>query len=141
MKFIDPTQDPWHLQSTHRLRGWTEWQAEGGSFIPTRFVGLRLANDEDVFALREDLARWSLITLDFPKWTDGRAYSQARLLRTRLHYRGALRATGDVRVDMVPLLQRTGFDEVQLAPGESPQVALQALQLQPTDTLWDRWAA
>lgn len=141
MKFIDPTQDSGQLPCAHLLMSWTQWQAEGGSFIPSRSVGIQLANDEDVFTLREDLARWSLIALHFPKWTDGRAYSQARLLRTRLHYRGALRATGEVRVDMVPLLQRTGFDEVQLAPGESTQVALQVMQLQPTPTLWDRWAA
>ncbi len=46
--------------------------------------------------------------------TDGRAYSQARLLRGRLRYLGEVRATGDVLVDMAPLLQRTGFSSAQL---------------------------
>lgn len=94
-------------------------------------AGVTLSNDDDVLALRPDVHRLDLITLHFPKWTDGRAYSQARLLRARLGYTGALRATGDVRVDMLPLLQRTGFDEVQLAPGESTEVAKRVLRLQP----------
>jgi uncharacterized protein (DUF934 family) len=53
------------------------------------------------------------VVLQFPKWTDGRAYSQARLLRGRHRYAGELRATGDVLVDMLPLLQRTGFSMPQ----------------------------
>ena len=98
---------------------------------PAPEVGVTLSNEDDVLTLRPEVHRLDLITLHFPKWTDGRAYSQARLLRSRLRYTGALRATGDVRVDMLPLLRRTGFDEVQLAPGESPEVARRVLQLQP----------
>ena len=94
-------------------------------------AGVTLSNEDDVLTLRPEVHLLDLITLHFPKWTDGRAYSQARLLRSRLRYTGALRATGDVRVDMLPLLRRTGFDEVQLAPGESPEVARRVLQLQP----------
>lgn len=98
---------------------------------PVPAAGVTLSNEDDVLTLRPVVHRLDLITLHFPKWTDGRAYSQARLLRSRLRYTGALRATGDVRVDMLPLLRRTGFDEVQLAPGESPEVARCVLQLQP----------
>lgn len=98
---------------------------------PAPAAGVTLSNEDDVLTLRPEVHRLDLITLHFPKWTDGRAYSQARLLRSRLRYTGALRATGDVRVDMLPLLRRTGFDEVQLAPGESPEVARRVLRLQP----------
>ena len=48
-------------------------------------------------------------TLHFPKWTDGRAYSQARLLRAACGFAGEIRATGEVLVDMLPLMERTGF--------------------------------
>jgi uncharacterized protein (DUF934 family) len=68
-----------------------------------------------------------LVELQFPKWTDGRAYSQARLLRVRHGYRGELRATGEVLVDMLLLLQRCGVDAVQLRHDQDLDAALRAL--------------
>ena len=78
---------------------WPDWPA------------VALANTDPV----EDLAphrrpRLRLIVLHFPKFSDGRAYSQARLLRGRLGYRGELRATGGVLQDQLPFLLRCGFD-------------------------------
>lgn len=54
------------------------------------------------------------IDLHFPKFTDGRAYSQAFLLRRRLGFTGEIRATGDVLVDQLVQLQRSGFDSAVL---------------------------
>ena len=54
------------------------------------------------------------IDLCFPKFTDGRAYSQAYLLRRRLGFVGELRATGDVLLDQLLLMQRNGFDSAVL---------------------------
>jgi len=71
---------------------------------------LVLANTEDVLQLGSRLDGVKLIVLDFPKFTDGRAYSQARLLRERLGYVGELRATGAVFRDQLPFLLRCGFD-------------------------------
>lgn len=90
--------------------------------------GLMLDNAADVLALGGQLRGASLILLQFPKWTDGRAYTQAMLLRRRLRFRGEIRAVGDVRVDMVPLLARTGFDSAVLSEGQDPQVAANALR-------------
>ena len=50
------------------------------------------------------------IDLHFPKFTDGRAYSQAFLLRRRLGFTGEIRATGDVLIDQLVQMERTGFD-------------------------------
>jgi uncharacterized protein (DUF934 family) len=72
---------------------------------------LRLANDVDVEHL--DLAGVQVIELDFPKFTDGRAYSQAVTLRRR-GYAGELRATGAVLVDQLVQMQRTGFSSAVL---------------------------
>lgn len=73
---------------------------------------VQLANDADPRALALDgVAR---IELNFPKFTDGRAYSQAFLLRRRLGFKGELRATGDVLVDQLPLMRRSGFDSAVL---------------------------
>jgi siroheme synthase-like protein len=93
-------------------------------------VGVALSPGDDVRALPlEDL---SLIVLLFPKHTEGRPYSQARILRDERGYRGALRATGAVLRDHLPLLSRCGFDEFELRdPAEAPDAwrALQAFSV------------
>jgi len=73
-------------------------------------LGVRLPNDVSPVKLAPDLARLSLIVLNFPKFTDGRAYSQARLLRGRLDFKGELRAEGDVLRDQLLFMRRCGFD-------------------------------
>lgn len=92
---------------------------------------LVLANDTDVETIAAALDGVASIALNFPKWVDGRAYSQARLLRSRYRFRGEIRATGEVVADMVPLLVRTGFDAVVLRAGESRDVAERALAFFP----------
>ncbi len=69
---------------------------------------LEVANTDDPRAL--DLAGVTRIDLHFPKFTDGRAYSQAFLLRRRLGFTGEIRATGDVLIDQLVQMERTGFD-------------------------------
>ena len=143
MKFIDYHLDHWHLaagedgplphpspadQLLLTLEQWhavrSHWSAQATAGKP---LGLQLANDADVETLKADLPRLSLIALHFPKWTDGRAYTQARLLRARLGFQGEIRATGEVLVDMLPLLQRTGFDAVQLRADQRLEAAQRAL--------------
>ncbi len=104
---------------------------------PVRFVDgsapadLVLANDASVASIAADLGRVASVALVFPKWTDGRAYSQARLLRARHRFAGEIRATGDVIADMMPMLVRCGFDAVQLRAGQSQAVAERALAFFP----------
>jgi len=69
---------------------------------------LALANDADPRTV--SLEGVNRIDLVFPKFTDGRAYSQAFLLRRRLGFKGEIRATGDVLVDQLVQMERTGFD-------------------------------
>lgn len=76
-------------------------------------VGLVLRNSETVEAVVPHLHSLSLIVLEFPKFTDGRAYSQARLLRERHRYVGELRASGEVLPDQFLFMQRCGFDAVE----------------------------
>ena len=57
------------------------------------------------------------IDLNFPKFTDGRAYTQAFLLRRRLGFKGEIRATGDVLIDQLVAMARTGFDVAVLREG------------------------
>ena len=140
MKFIDQAHDRWHLVAgedgpvphpdpcAHRLLTVEQWHAVRGLWPEGLATGVVVPNTADVSLLAADAPRLALIVLQFPKWTDGRAYSQARLLRTRHRFAGELRASGEVLVDMLPLLQRCGFDAVQLRPDQSPVAAQRALR-------------
>jgi uncharacterized protein (DUF934 family) len=77
---------------------------------------LKLANDADPKTVSlEGIER---IELDFPKFADGRAFSQAFLLRRRLGFAGDIRATGDVLIDQLVQMQRTGFSSAVLKDGK-----------------------
>ena len=73
---------------------------------------LHLANDAD--PLEASLEGVERIELHFPKFSDGRAFSQAFLLRRRLGFQGDIRATGDVLIDQLVQMQRTGFSSAVL---------------------------
>ena len=73
-------------------------------------VGVTLQSHENPEALGDDVNRLSLIALDFPKFRDGRAFSWARMLRTRLGFKGEIRAVGDFLYDQINYQHRVGFD-------------------------------
>jgi len=73
-------------------------------------LGVWLAPNQGPETIAEELDDFTLIAVHFPKLTDGRGYSTARLLRERYGYRGELRAFGDVGQDQVFFLSRVGFD-------------------------------
>jgi uncharacterized protein (DUF934 family) len=139
MKFIDRSTDAWLLlpdseiagPSPYRLLTLVQWQAVRDAWPAGVPVGVLLPNSQDVEELADDLPRLALVALEFPKWVDGRAYSQAHVLRARLRYAGEIRAMGEVLVDMMPLLQRTGFDTVVLREGERRSSAERALTFFP----------
>lgn len=140
MKFIDPHHDCWHAAigedgpmptpdpCANRLLTLEQWHAVRQHWPQEIQAGVVVPNDADIETLEADLPRLALIALQFPKWVDGRAYSQARLLRSRLRFRGEVRATGEVLVDMLPLLHRTGFDAVQLRADQSLESSQRALR-------------
>jgi len=84
---------------------------------------LQLANDADPLAIEVCLDDVERIDLDFPKFTDGRAYSQAFLLRRRLGFKGDIRATGDVLIDQLVQMQRMGFSSAVLKEGVDASAA------------------
>ena len=79
---------------------------------------LVLANDADPLAA--SLEGVDRVELDFPKFTDGRAFTQARLLRQRRGFTGDIRATGDVLVDQLVQMYRVGFSSAVLKEGRDP---------------------
>jgi uncharacterized protein (DUF934 family) len=81
-------------------------------------LGLFLEAGTGLDDVADDVGRFVLIALDFPKFSDGRAFSTARLLREKFGYRGELRAVGNVLSDQILFMRRVGFDafEVSHAP-------------------------
>ena len=106
--------DP-HNGETHTL----------GSFLETApndiedARAVRLMPDDDPSALAPFLKDIELIEISFPRYADGRGYSQAQLLRRRLGYKGELRAVGDVLRDQLLFMLRSGFDAFELGRSDA----------------------
>ena len=89
-------------------------------------AGVWLDAGDDVAAIAPDLDRFDVVAVNFPKFSDGRGYSIARLLRERHGYRGELRAIGDIGRDQLAFLERCGFDAFALRDDVSAAGALAA---------------
>ena len=97
-------------------------------------TGAKGENDQHVLSLANDVNPCGValdgvtrIDLNFPKFTDGRAFSQAFLLRRRLDFQGEIRATGDVLIDQLVMMERTGFDAAVLRADQNLDFANLAL--------------
>jgi len=99
------------------------WLARSGR------LGVRLTPAESLESLADVLPRLALIAVEFPNVGDGRGFSYGHLLRTRLGFKGELRAVGGgVKQDKIFLLARSGFESFELPPGENADEALAALR-------------
>ena len=101
--------------------GLERFLAEARAGTPSA-AGVWLHPDDDVLALAPHVGQLLLVVVEFPSFTDGRAFSQARLLRERLGFGGEVRAVGDVRPDHLPFMMRAGIDA--FAFDESPDELL-----------------
>ena len=100
------------------------WQAQRETLQQRNDIGVWFASDERPEALQGDIEKFTVIAVDFPKFSDGRGYSIAYNLRARLGYTGELRAIGDVLRDQLFYLQRVGFDAFAPRPDRSIEDAL-----------------
>ena len=87
-------------------------------------LGIVLKSGENPNQIVDDLAFFQMIALTFPAFTDGRAYSYARLLRERHGFDGEIRAIGDVLRDQVFLMHRCGFDAFDIKAGDNKALAI-----------------
>lgn len=90
-------------------------------------LGVRLKSAESPALVADDLGRLQLVALEFPKFTDGRAYSYARLLRERYGFAGEVRAVGNVLRDQLLFMHRCGFDAFEIADAKAAERWRQAL--------------
>ena len=85
-------------------------------------IGVIWPNTRDIDDLLPYLDRLAVVALVFPVFRDGRAYSQARLLRERHTFKGELRATGQVLRDQFLFMLRAGFDAFEVKKEKDAQV-------------------
>jgi len=115
---VDDDQDLPHGEVIISL---ARFQTDGDRLLHEgRSVGVRLESGEQVEALAYDLPRLALVALAFPKFRDGRQYSNARVLRERFGYKGEVRAVGDVLREQAGFMLRCGFDAFEPADGSTP---------------------
>jgi uncharacterized protein (DUF934 family) len=96
-----------------------QWQSERGSLIAGgRRLGVVLLPSHDALQLAPDLPHLSLVAAQFSGPSEGRGYTQARLLRERWNFTGELRATGYVRRDQLFFLARCGFNSFELSDAD-----------------------
>lgn len=104
------------------------WQQEAGPLRRAGLtVGVRIPNTVDIPGVWTELADRPLINLEFPGFADGRAYSQARILRDRYGFKGEIRASGPAVVrDQIHGMHRCGINSFELRSDQDPQVCLSA---------------
>lgn len=131
------TDDPWrHVEDGAPLAAgvpatvsFKRWSSERDALLGRDGrLGLRLPNDVPPITLAKDVAHFDLIALSFPKFIDGRAFSQARLLRARCGYKGELRATGEVLRDQLLFMRRCGIDAFEVSERAVAENWLAALE-------------
>jgi uncharacterized protein (DUF934 family) len=133
---IDAADDWRHATGAEELdhdgpifAGLAEWRGEFRRLkARNRPTGLRLQSHESLEEAEDLLAHVDAIALDFPKFTDGRAYSNARILRERFGFTGEIRAVGEVLPDQVLLMARCGFDAYELPKGADVESYLRAFE-------------
>jgi uncharacterized protein (DUF934 family) len=119
-------EDEWHRSGDGEVRDdaalivtFTEWQAERERWLSRSGpLGVMLAPADEVERLAPDLARLDLAGADFPGPSEGRGYTQGRLLRERFGFTGELRARGAIGRDQIFFLARCGFNSFELPESE-----------------------
>ncbi|KQV42480.1 MULTISPECIES: DUF934 domain-containing protein [unclassified Rhizobium] len=110
------TDDPWVVETEETQAGSNEKAILGlDAFLEKAQagetgLGVLINPADDVLRLQPFLDQISLVAVAFPAFNDGRAFSHASLLRSRLGFGKEIRAVGDVLIDQVPLMLRCGID-------------------------------
>ena len=106
----------------------TLWMERHAELTARGEAAVWLAGTDDPAPIAPWLLQLPLVAVDFPKFTDGRGYSVAFLLRSRFGYRGELRAIGDVLPDQLFFMRRVGFDSFAVRADKDIRQALRSLQ-------------
>ena len=126
-------EDPWQViedeqdvPNQNGIVSFDRWQRDNEQLVK-QGVGVLISGGDDLASLAGDLSSIPLIALEIPKFTDGRCFSYATLLRTRFGYQGEIRAVGQVLIDQLFYMQKVGIDSFALAEGQDSNTALEVL--------------
>ena len=122
------TDDESVLKADYNIVSIVRWQQERSELSKADNLGLRLESDVSVNDIADDLSHFQLIELYIPVFTDGRAYTHARLLRSRYGYMGDIRVSGDFMRDQVFYLNRVGVSSFELNDQDSAQQVIQSME-------------
>ncbi|WP_221796634.1 DUF934 domain-containing protein [Oceanobacter mangrovi] len=126
--------DPWYVPASNqqtqvlKVEDYRQWLAEQAGTSSSLVPALQLSAADEPEELVELLQQAPMVALNFEKFTDGRAYSQAAVLRRNLGYQGDIRAVGDVLRDQLVLMQQCGFSSFLIRADKNAEQALQGLQ-------------
>ncbi len=127
-------QDDWayvsdneSLKADYNIVSVARWQQEKNGLTKSAHLGLRLESDIIIEELVADLSHFELIELFIPVFTDGRAYTHARLLRSRYGFTGDIRVSGDFMRDQVFYLNRVGVSSFELNDQDNVQEVIQSM--------------
>lgn len=114
--FVTVTDDEAELPASGPvIVGLERWEREKDALLArAEPVGVRLKSDEHPDRIADDLDRLAVVALEFPVFKDGRAYSYARILTEHYGFEGEVRAVGDVLLEQLHFMQRTGFDAFEI---------------------------
>lgn len=94
----------------------SRWQNERATLAHRNLlIGVRLRSSDAAAEIAADLFHFGIVVLEFPKFSDGRAFSAARLLRERYGFKGEIRASGHIIRDQLQFLARCGVDSLDAA--------------------------
>lgn len=103
------------------------WRQERDELSKVKHLGLRIESDIKLEDIADDFSHFQLIELYIPVFTDGRAFTHARLLRSRYGFSGDIRASGDFMRDQVFYLSRVGISSFELNDHENVQEVIQSI--------------
>ena len=108
------------------LNFWKLYRSEARAY--SGHIAIWLDSDELISDIKHQIGEFSVIALNFPVFSDGRSYTNARELRQSLNFEGEIRAIGDVLRDQIFYMSRCGFNSFQLRSDQDPHACIDALQ-------------
>ncbi|GFO72544.1 hypothetical protein BJAS_P2890 [Bathymodiolus japonicus methanotrophic gill symbiont] len=127
-------QDNWEyifdetpLKADYIIVSLVRWQQERDQLSKVKHLGLRLEPDVVLEEIADDLVYFQLIELYFPVFTDGRAFTHARVLRSRYGFEGDIRVSGDYMRDQVYYLSRVGVSSFELNDQDNAEEVIKSM--------------
>jgi len=112
------------LNADYNIVSLERWNQERDTLSTQKNLGIRLESDVIIEDIIKDLSHFSLIELFIPVFTDGRAYTHSRLLRSRYNFTGDIRVNGDFMLDQIIYLNRVGISSFVLNDQDNAEKAI-----------------